>query len=141
MEAIFNLPICITQYPNSSPYFLFNNMVINWENIFISAFQKENRNKQFWELFEGDSQLIINAVQGIGEVVSSVQNIIQGVLRMVQSFRTFDFLHIKRQENVPVHLLVQHAQNVENLVVWLEECPSQVAHACVNDVTSLQRIE
>ena len=92
-------------------------------------------------VFEGDSLLIINAVHGAGEAASSVQNIIQGVLRKVQSFRTFDFLHTKRQGNVPTHLLAQHALNVENLVVWLEECPSQVAQACANDVTSLQSIE
>ena len=53
----------------------------------------------------------------------------------------FDFLHTKMQGNVPAHLLAQHVQNVENLVVWLEECPGQVAHACVNDVTFLQSIE
>ena len=63
------------------------------------------------------------------------------MLRKAQSFRTFDFLHIKRQVNVPAHLLAQHAQNVENLVEWLEECPSQVAHVCANDESSLQRIE
>ena len=49
--------------------------------------------------------------------------------------------YTKRQGNVPAHLLAQHTQNVENLVVWLEECPSQVAHACANDVTSSQIIE
>ena len=60
-------------------------------------------------VFEGDSQLIINAVHGIGEVEAPVQNIIQGMLRKAQSFRTFDFLHIKRQGNIPAHLLAQHA--------------------------------
>ena len=91
-------------------------------------------------VFEGDSQLIINAVHGTGEVASSVLNIIHGVLRKAQCFRTFDFLHTKRQGNVPAHLLAQHAQKVESLVVWLEECPSQVAHACAKDVSLFQRL-
>ncbi|KAK7843624.1 hypothetical protein CFP56_012120 [Quercus suber] len=60
-------------------------------------------------VFEGDSQLIINAVQGIGEAAALVQNIIHGVLQKAQCFRTFDFLHIKRQGNAPAHLLAQHA--------------------------------
>ena len=68
-------------------------------------------------VFEGDSQLIINAVHGIGEVEAPVQNIIQGVLRKAQGFRMFDFLHIKRQGNASAHLLAQHAQYVENVVV------------------------
>ena len=89
-------------------------------------------------VFEADSQLLINAVHGTGEATSSVLNIIQGVLRKVQGFRTFDFLHTKRQGNAPAHLLDQQAQKVESLVVWLEECPSQVAHACAKDVSLFQ---
>ncbi|KAL0002421.1 hypothetical protein SO802_016202 [Lithocarpus litseifolius] len=65
-------------------------------------------------VFEADSLLIINSVHGVEEAVASIQNIIHGVLRKVQSFRTFDFLHTRRQENVPAHLLAQYAQNVEN---------------------------
>ena len=89
-------------------------------------------------VFEGDSQLIINAVHSIGEAAAYVQNIIHGVLRNAQCFRNFDFLHIKRQGNAPAHLLAQHAQYVENVIVWLEECPSLVAHACAHDVSGFQ---
>ena len=81
-------------------------------------------------VFEADSQVLINAVHGTGEAASSVQNIIQGVLQKAQGFRTFDFLHTKRQ--------AQQAQKVESLAVWLEECPSQVAHACAKDVSFFQ---
>ena len=89
-------------------------------------------------VFKGDSQLIINAVHSFGEAAASVQNIIHGVLRNAQCFITFDFLHIKRQGNAPAHLLAQHAQYVENVIVWLEECPSLVAHACAHDVSGFQ---
>ena len=92
-------------------------------------------------VFEGDSLLIFNAVHGIGEAEVSVLNIIHGVLRKAQCFRTFDFVHTKRQGNAPAHLLAQHAKNVENMFVWLEDCPSQVAHACAHDVLALQRSE
>ena len=47
-------------------------------------------------VFEADSQLLINSVHGTREATSSVLNIIQGVLRKAQGFRTFDFLHTKR---------------------------------------------
>ncbi|KAK7834790.1 hypothetical protein CFP56_024052 [Quercus suber] len=89
-------------------------------------------------VFEGDSLLVINAVQGINEAEASVRNIILGVLRNVQRFRTFDFLHTKRQGNAPAHLLAQHALNFEKMVVWLEDCPSQVAHAYAQDVLAFR---
>lgn len=92
-------------------------------------------------VFEGDSQLVINAIHGIAEAEASVQNIVLGVLRKAQGFRTFDFVHVKRQGNAPAHLLAQHAQNVEKMEVWLEDCPSQIAHACAHDVLVLQRFE
>ena len=42
---------------------------------------------------------------------------------------------------VTICLLAQHAQYVENVVVWLEECPSLVAHACAHDVFVFQHSE
>ena len=92
-------------------------------------------------VFEGDTQVIINAVHSIREALTSIQNIIHGVLRNAQCFRTFYFLHIKRQGNASTHLLAQHAQYVENVVVWLEDYPSQVAHACAHDVFVFQHFE
>ena len=56
-------------------------------------------------VFEGDTQVIINAVHSIREALTSIQNIIHGVLRNAQCFRTFYFLHIKRQGNASAHLL------------------------------------
>ncbi|KAL0004817.1 hypothetical protein SO802_012378 [Lithocarpus litseifolius] len=88
-------------------------------------------------IFEGDSMNICNSVQGLSEPPSSVQNIIAGILRRVQSFRTFKFTHTKRQGNVPAHLLAQHAANVEVYSAWLEECPSLIVHACEPDVRTL----
>ena len=89
-------------------------------------------------VFEGDSLMVINAVHSSGDAAASVQNIIHSVLRNVQCFTTFDFLHTKRQGNAPAHLLAQHAKYVENVIVWLEECPSLVAHACAHDVSGFQ---
>ena len=56
-------------------------------------------------VFESDLLLAINVVHGVEEAAASIQNIIHGVLRKVQGFETFDFLHTKGQGNVPAHLL------------------------------------
>lgn len=84
---------------------------------------------------------ICNSVLGLSEPPSSVQNIVAGILRKVQSFRTFEFTHTRRQGNVPSHLLAQHAANVEAYSAWLEECPSFMVHACEQDVRTLLTIK
>ncbi|KAK9985942.1 hypothetical protein SO802_030893 [Lithocarpus litseifolius] len=83
-------------------------------------------------IFEGDSLTVYNAVHG-GTTSSAVQNIITGILQQVQGFRTFAFSHVKRQGNVPAHVLAQHACNIDEDVIWLEECPSQIETACAQD--------
>ncbi|KAK7839286.1 hypothetical protein CFP56_018191 [Quercus suber] len=91
--------------------------------------------------FEGDSLAVCNAVHGLAAIEPSAQNIVTGFLKLVQGFRTFEFSHTKRQGNVPAHVLAQHATNVEDCVVWLEECPGLLESACWHEVTSLNNYE
>ena len=53
---------------------------------------------------------------------------------MFVSTITFDISHVKRQGNVPAHLLAQHALHVEDFHAWLKECPSPIVHTCAHDV-------
>ncbi|KAL0010703.1 hypothetical protein SO802_005811 [Lithocarpus litseifolius] len=84
----------------------------------------------------GNSICICNALQGLGEASSSVQNIVAGTLHLAKGYRTIAFSHTKRLGNVPAHLLAQLATNVESYVALLQECPSHVEVACNNDVSS-----
>ncbi|KAK7835137.1 hypothetical protein CFP56_023774 [Quercus suber] len=59
----------------------------------------------------------------------------------VQDFHTFAFSHTKRQENAPAHILAQQVVNVEDFVVWLEECPGCIKHVCMHDVLSNSNYE
>ena len=92
-------------------------------------------------IFEGDSLMICNAIHGLTEAAPSVQNVITGILKCAQDFRTFDFSHTKRQGNTPAHVLAQHAVNVDDLVVWLEESPTCIQHACMHDVLSISNYD
>ena len=91
--------------------------------------------------FEGDALSICNALRGVGEVSTSVQNIIVGMSHLVKAFRTYAFSHTKRQGNIPAHLLAQHARSVVSYIAWLEECPSLVEHACAHDIISFFHVE
>ncbi|KAK9989226.1 hypothetical protein SO802_029465 [Lithocarpus litseifolius] len=86
--------------------------------------------------FEGDSLVICNAIHGLTEAAPLVQNVVTRILKRDQGFRTFTFSHTIRQRNAPAHVLAQHAVNVKNFVVWLEECPGCIEHACMHDVLS-----
>ena len=55
--------------------------------------------------FKGDSLVIYNAIHGLIEAASSVQNVVTEILKRVQGFHTFAFSHTKRQGNAPAHVL------------------------------------
>ena len=79
--------------------------------------------------FEGDSLVVCHALQGLVSPPSSVVNILAGFLDHASHLRQWKVSHIKRQGNVPAHLLAQHAQDVVDYVAWLKECPSLIEHA------------
>ena len=56
-------------------------------------------------VFESDSLIICKALQGDGGAPSSIQNVLKGILELTTSLRSFSFSHVKRQGNVPTHLL------------------------------------
>ena len=83
--------------------------------------------------FESDSLVLCNAVQGLISPPVSVLNVLAGVMNQLSRFRQWSITHIKRQGNVPAHLLAQYAKDVEDYVAWLEEYPSLIEHACMHD--------
>ncbi|KAK7854000.1 hypothetical protein CFP56_033778 [Quercus suber] len=56
--------------------------------------------------FEGDSLVVCNAIHGLTEANPTV--------------------------NIPTHVLAQQAVNVEDYLVWLEECPGCIEQACMH---------
>ena len=86
-------------------------------------------------VFEGDLLIICKALQGEGVAPSSIQNVLDGTLELTTGFRNFSFSHVKRQGNVPAHLLAQYVEKLEDYVVWLEECPSFLEHMCAHDMS------
>ena len=61
-------------------------------------------------MFEGDLLVICKALQGEGEAPSSTHNVLAVTLEQTSGFRSFYFSHVKRQGNVPTHLLAQYAK-------------------------------
>ena len=91
--------------------------------------------------FEGDSLEICHAIHGLTVAAPSVQNVVTGILKRAQDFRTFGFSHTKRLGNTLAHVPAQHAVNVDDFVVWLEECLGCIERACMHDVLSNSNYE
>ncbi|XP_050259906.1 uncharacterized protein LOC126704973 [Quercus robur] len=70
---------------------------------------------------ETDSLEIFNAMRGHSAPPSSVVNVVTGILNQASLFRKWKFTHIKRQGNVPAHVLAQHAKNVEDYLAWVKD--------------------
>ena len=87
--------------------------------------------------FKGDSSMVCNVLQGLASPPTSVANILTSFLNHALLLRQWKVSHIKRQGNVPAHLLAQYAQHVGDYVAWLEECPSLIEHACAQDKCNL----
>ena len=87
--------------------------------------------------FKGDSSMVCNVLQGLASPPTSVANILTSFLNHALLLRQWKVSHIKRQGNVPAHLLAQHAQHVGDYVAWLEECPSLIEHAYAQDKCNL----
>ena len=83
--------------------------------------------------FESDSLLVCNALQGLGSPPASIVTVLTGIMDQVSHCRRWKFTHIKRQGNVPAHLLAQHAKYVEDYIAWQEETRSLIMNACMQD--------
>ena len=75
-------------------------------------------------IFEGDCLQVYNYLHGTSKAPPAVANVLNGILFHLQSFRSFDFSHIRREGNKPAHILAQHAQFVSDFVAWVKETPS-----------------
>ena len=61
-------------------------------------------------------------------------SIIQGVPELCMGFSQIQFSHVKRQGNMPAHLVAKNAYNIVINIVWVEEGPCLAKQALIHDV-------
>ena len=59
-------------------------------------------------ILEGDSLVVYNALCNISPLPSSIASVVQGILDKSGDFRSVRYSHIRRQGNVPAHILAKH---------------------------------
>ncbi|XP_075650029.1 uncharacterized protein LOC142620555 [Castanea sativa] len=67
-------------------------------------------------IIEGDSLIIHNALCEMSNPPSSVAAIIQGMQDLCKEFQGVEFSHIRRQGNMPTHLLAKHTSGVIDFI-------------------------
>ena len=79
---------------------------------------------------ETDSLGLYQMLLGTTEAPTCIETIVTSILLLTQNFHCISFNRVKRQGNKPAHILAQFARHIGDFVVWLEETPSQIEHAC-----------
>ena len=85
-------------------------------------------------VLEGDLQVMVNALAGYSSPPSVVASIIQGIHEIGMEFRQVQFSHVKRQGNMPAHLVAKNAYSIVNDIVWVEEHPCFAKQALIHVV-------
>ena len=91
-----------------------------------------------WDvILDGDSLVVYNALCNFSPPPSSIASVVQGILDMCGNFRSVSFSHIRRQGNVPAHILAKNAYGIADYIAWIEEDPCCIMQALIHDVTSI----
>ena len=73
---------------------------------------------------EGDSEIVINALNADSYSLASFGLFSQDVKCFAILFHCIRFSHVRREGNSVAHNLVRHARHVTGFQVWMEDVPS-----------------
>ena len=88
-------------------------------------------------VFECDSKVVSDSINRYCESPATIGNIIDGIRHMLKDFQQVLVSHVRRQGNCPAHLLAQHIMSVVSFVIWIEENPTFIELALIQDVLFL----
>ena len=77
-------------------------------------------------VLEGDSQVVIMALNSKTSVLAPYGSLIQDSLTLSNSFSKLSYSHTKREGNTVAHNLAKLAVNLTNCVIWMEDVPPDV---------------
>ncbi|XP_050290016.1 uncharacterized protein LOC126728194 [Quercus robur] len=87
-------------------------------------------------VLEGDSTVVYNALCNYSRAPSSIAVVTQGIQDISKEFRSIEYSHVRRQGNMPAHILAKNASSINDYVAWIEEDPCCIMQALIHDVNS-----
>ena len=88
-------------------------------------------------VLEGDSQVVIMALNSKTSVLAPYGSLIQDSLTLSNSFSKLSYSHTKREGNTVAHNLAKLVVNLTNYVIWMEDVPSDVLSSYQADLASI----
>ena len=85
-------------------------------------------------LVKGDAKIVISALKDGIISYPEFGPIIQDSLVLANEFRLCDFSHVRRLGNIVAHYLVRKEKSSNELQVWIEFIPDDLAPLCVQKV-------
>ena len=88
-------------------------------------------------LLEGDSQVVIMALNSKSPVLAPYGSLVQDSLSLSNSFSKLSYSHTKREGNTVAHNLAKLAVNLTNCVIRMEDVPSDVLSSYQADLAGI----
>ena len=85
-------------------------------------------------IFEGNTEVIIKAINNGGFSSSSLGHIIRDIKLLSSAFNKVSFSHTRKQGNRVAHGLARMACNFSTFQVWMEDVPSNLTHVHFSDL-------
>ncbi|XP_038718208.1 uncharacterized protein LOC120011213 [Tripterygium wilfordii] len=79
-------------------------------------------------IFEGDSAVIVNAINGSVPTRAVWSKVIEEIKRLLGYFMSWKVVFVRRTANLAAHSMAKHALLVQDMQVWIEEVPSSVVN-------------
>ena len=89
-------------------------------------------------MVEGDSLIMQRALNELAPRPPLVDAVIVGIKVSCADFHHIAFTHMRRQGNIPTHLLAKYAKGIDDSSIWIEESLSFIKQALIHDVMSFQ---
>ena len=92
-------------------------------------------------ILEGDSLIISDTLWEQSSLPTSIGPIVYVILSSSHAFRRIEFSHVRRQGNGPTHLLAEHASDIDDFPIWIEESSYFIEQAFLHDVISFSFLD
>ena len=79
-------------------------------------------------VMEGDSQQVIQSLNGSNPLALSILKIVEGLKRFLLQFNSWKVVHTRRNTNEAMHLQARNAMNVKDSVIWVKDTPPLIEH-------------
>ena len=88
-------------------------------------------------ILEGDSQILISAMENSSHSLSNIGHIVKGIQYLTSYFSKIHYSHVRRHCNTETHSLVRQAIYFSQMQIWMEDVPPDIIHVLQVDLNGL----